>query len=341
MKFLIIGSNNENEDHLNVKKELNIIKDLVHESNQNITIKIEYNATVNDIIKKLNDFKPNLLHFAGHSKKSAIALKDGILDNKALSTILSNINGNYPDYVIFNSCNSENLLYSIIPYIECGIGMDNPISDQLAQQFTETFYTSFLSQGENHNFEQAFNMTKTLINSRQAYDSHEVNPKFLRNEIPAGNYVIQNTNIPRVFDIAWEKLLYTFGCHMRGNQEFEIKHIRLGKYSIRLKMKEKAFLSYGNFSTHNLSSKFGIRQTLPSNLSDKEKFIFKKTSRQGVYTIKSCYTNEYLMLPEKETFDNKYENSPNPPVAYYHGVNLCLSNNYSGEPNKEWYLLRR
>jgi hypothetical protein len=98
-----------------------------------------------DVIQKLNESKPLVVHFSGHGCSNGdIVLMDqhGKLKRvrrRALASLFAAIKDNIR-LVVFNACDSLSAAKEVVRTIDCAIGMKAPISDEAAAVFSASLY---------------------------------------------------------------------------------------------------------------------------------------------------------------------------------------------------------
>lgn len=123
-----------------------------------------------DLQQELLDNTPRFLHFSGHGEESGIYLNDTNGDYQLVRTAaLANFFSLYSDKiecVFLNSCYSENQAMAIVESIPFVIGMNKAVPDNLAIQFSISFYQA-IAAGKDVEF--SFDFAK---NSVELFDLH-------------------------------------------------------------------------------------------------------------------------------------------------------------------------
>lgn len=103
-------------------------------------------ATLDLLIQRLNRVQPQVVHFSGHGHSSGIVLSTA--DNRAqlvptdAITRLFSLFTNTTECLLLNACYSATQAAELSKHIKYVIGMDAPIDDDAAIEFTSTFYTA-------------------------------------------------------------------------------------------------------------------------------------------------------------------------------------------------------
>lgn len=103
-----------------------------------------------DLLQKLNEHKPHIVHFSGHGSPSGeiILVDENLVNGKrvpkpvspaAIKALFQALKGNI-QVVLLNACYSRIQAEAIREVIDCVIGMNSAISDQAAMTFAASFY---------------------------------------------------------------------------------------------------------------------------------------------------------------------------------------------------------
>lgn len=103
-------------------------------------------ATLDLLIQRLNRVQPQVVHFSGHGHSSGIVLSTAdnraqLVPTDAISRLFS-LFANTTECVLLNACYSTAQAAELSKHIKYVIGMDAPIDDDVAIEFTSTFYTA-------------------------------------------------------------------------------------------------------------------------------------------------------------------------------------------------------
>ena len=189
--------------NLRTDTEYNRLKKIVKSSDYRDYIKLdgEVSTTIDDLISKLNKFKPHILHFSGHGEKNGeIFFSDdsGKISNPINGELFKKIldTTNKPKLIFLNACYSLEIANNIKNSIDFIIGMNNEINDDIASKFAERFYISFL---ENKTISTSFNQAQLL---KDGYDipkllGDDKNDFKLSNIIPISDIVDKKEKVEK------------------------------------------------------------------------------------------------------------------------------------------------
>lgn len=166
VKILFISSNPRDQEHLNLKKEFKEIQDIIEKSPQRDLLELFYEAEVQprELIELFLKYKPDILHFTGHSKSAKIFLinKQGDstpVGKKALTDLFKELKGNMR-IVFLNACYTAPQAKAIAQVVGCAIGITRDINDTTAIEFAASFY-KMLASGSS--VKSAFDASKTNL----------------------------------------------------------------------------------------------------------------------------------------------------------------------------------
>lgn len=112
-----------------------------------------------DLRRALLEHRPQILHFSGHGTQTqGLVLENDagqaqLVSIEALTRLFAALDSNPIDCVLLNACYSEMQAKAIHPFVDCVIGMNQPIGDQAAIQFAEGFYDAL---GAGSTYAEAF-----------------------------------------------------------------------------------------------------------------------------------------------------------------------------------------
>jgi CHAT domain len=154
---------------LRVDLEVRRVQDAIRRSifKDNVDVQYRPAADLQSIMDGLNDHRPQVVHFSGHSDNSEIAFDDQMLDGpdfvgveyQLLSKALGATDFK-PRVLVLNSCSSIAAADEINKTIDVLIGMSAPISDVAASTFAPQFYAA-LASGQS--ILSAFNQAKVCV----------------------------------------------------------------------------------------------------------------------------------------------------------------------------------
>lgn len=132
---------------LRLDKEIREIEEAILRATNRDFFEIRIRTAVRpqDIRRAIAEEQPEIVHFCGHGlKDGSLVLEDEGGNNKPVSAealaSLFKLHVNYIKCVLLNACYSEKPAEAISQYIDYTIGMNNPIEDITAIEFTKGFY---------------------------------------------------------------------------------------------------------------------------------------------------------------------------------------------------------
>jgi hypothetical protein len=145
---LLITASPEDQAPLRLGKEMREIQKRVQASEYRDAVRFEYcmATQVTDLMQRLNETKPDVVHFSGHGGQAGLAFEDAdgetrLLDNEELAQLLS-LSSKRIRLAVFNSCDSAEQASRACWHLDAAIGMDEPVDDDAAQLFAGQFYSS-------------------------------------------------------------------------------------------------------------------------------------------------------------------------------------------------------
>ena len=152
--ILFLGANPTNSDRLNLEKEVSEISDELDRAQKRdkFDLKIKMAAQTRDIQSALLEFKPQIVHFAGHGVDQAgLVFEDAsgqarLVNGAALAAVFKLVES-FVECVVLNACYSEQQAAAIAQYIPYVIGTSQKVGDGVARAFSFGFYNA-LGSGE-------------------------------------------------------------------------------------------------------------------------------------------------------------------------------------------------
>jgi len=145
---LLITASPEDQQPLRIDKEMREIQKRVQASEYRDVVRFEYcmATQVTDLMQRLNESKPDVVHFSGHGAQEGLVFEDAdgdtrLLDNEELAQLLS-LSSKRIRLAVFNSCDSAEQAARACWHLDAAIGMDDPVDDHAAQLFAGQFYSS-------------------------------------------------------------------------------------------------------------------------------------------------------------------------------------------------------
>jgi len=154
-RLLIVEANPDEEDILNLQREVRRVKDALKPavSEEYIIVEEIEAATIADLARRLsraNEPQPHIVHFMGHGRVGELLFETAIGSGATLRAgPLANLLGNVEQLrlVIFNACESALTLAAVVAQarVPAVIAMQYAVSDQAAILFSTHFYSNLIS----------------------------------------------------------------------------------------------------------------------------------------------------------------------------------------------------
>lgn len=147
-RILFLGAEPSDKARLKVDEEVRKIEDALYNSQVSDQFElVKFNATrPDDLMKKILEFKPEFVHFAGHGNKDGIFMLDDRGQSKLIPTEdLGQVFRFFREVVgcvILNSCYSRPQAMRIHDYIPHVVGSTFRVENKSAMTFASLFYTA-------------------------------------------------------------------------------------------------------------------------------------------------------------------------------------------------------
>jgi hypothetical protein len=132
---------------LRLDKEIREIEEAIRRATKRDLFETSIRTAVRpqDIRRAIAEEQPQIVHFCGHGlEDGSLLLEDEGGNNKPVSpealASLFKLHADYVKCVLLNACYSEKPAVAISQYIDYVIGMNNPIQDRAAIEFSRGFY---------------------------------------------------------------------------------------------------------------------------------------------------------------------------------------------------------
>jgi len=165
--ILILAANPRGTNPLQLEKEVALIKSRLNESlgGKVYVVRVESTARAEDLSRYLLQYKPLIVHFAGHGSPSG----DIIFENEqnqaqpvssaALAGLFAAVKGQI-ECVVLNACFSFEKADELREQVRCVIGMGKDIDNESALKFAGGFYRGL---GFGQGYETAFELGRSEI----------------------------------------------------------------------------------------------------------------------------------------------------------------------------------
>lgn len=159
-KVLLMTSNPQNTQSLNLNKEINLIEEelLQAKKREGFELKLILDVNKGSLSHLLENHQPSIVHFSGHGTGDHLLFySDNDLADAVSGRNLGRVLSHHDSIscVLLNACYSESQAEEMAQYIPNIIGTDNAINDKKAQRFAKFFYRSIFSGSS---YERAFDM---------------------------------------------------------------------------------------------------------------------------------------------------------------------------------------
>jgi CRP-like cAMP-binding protein len=181
IKILFLAANPATTSPLQLDREVREIEEKLRGTKERDKLRLitKWAVRADDLQQYLLEYQPHIVHFSGHgSDKSELVLEDRNGMPRALSqatllglfkTLKDNIR-----VVVLNSCFSRAQAEAITSSIDCAIGMNKEIGDQVAITFASSFYRAL---GFGRSVATAFDLGKLALMGEQI--SEETTPTLI------------------------------------------------------------------------------------------------------------------------------------------------------------------
>jgi hypothetical protein len=171
LTVLYLTANPDPNSPLRVDAEVRKVQDAVRGSvfRDNITIEYRPSADLTSLVDGLNDHRPQIVHFSGHSSTSGLIVDSGkvgrptvgALSFELLAKALS-ATDHPPTVVVLNSCESSVAGRLVLRTSDIVVTMRVPITDIAATAFAQRFYAAIAS---GQSVRSAFEQGKVAVES--------------------------------------------------------------------------------------------------------------------------------------------------------------------------------
>ncbi len=173
--LMIAGTPEGGEKPLRLDREAREIDKKVQASRyrDQVSVTSAQAARIADLIDALNRHEPDVVHFSGHGAETVL-LFDGpsgtpiALHGDQLATLLQTAPRRIR-LMVFNACNSAAMAEAATQWADFAVGMERPIDDEAAKEWSGQFYGSLASgQPVQRAFDQALAHATVLTSAEAA-----------------------------------------------------------------------------------------------------------------------------------------------------------------------------
>ena len=165
-KILVLAANPQSTPGLRLDEEVRSIQRSIQMARERDLFQIvsEWAVRTEDLIQALMSHQPHIVHFIGHgSGAQGLVLDDGKgqakrVSTRALARLFQQVTS--VECVLLNACYSDTQAKAICQFVSCVVGMNQPIGDPAAINFSRGFYTAL---GHGKAYEAAYEMGRTAI----------------------------------------------------------------------------------------------------------------------------------------------------------------------------------
>ena len=146
LRILILAANPANMSRLHLEAEHRLLRNMMRDNVDagNCELLVEWAARATEIQTALANFKPHIVHFAGHGDKDGICLEndEGLARSvsKAELGLLFNLSLKQLRLVVLNACYSAPQIERLGESVNYIVGTNAPVADETAVRFTANFY---------------------------------------------------------------------------------------------------------------------------------------------------------------------------------------------------------
>lgn len=150
-KILFLAANPVDTDPLRLDEEIREVDEALRRAKlrEKFVLEQKLAVRIRDLRRALLDINPDIVHFSGHGHTGGLLLesregKAQVVENEALGGLFE-LFDDQVKCVVLNACYSVSQADAICQYIDYVIGMDQPLGDQAAIEFTIGFYDALCS----------------------------------------------------------------------------------------------------------------------------------------------------------------------------------------------------
>jgi len=171
IRILFLESNSPSMEPLDLAGELRELEQLLPTTKfrDQIELRVAHAVRPSDLISRLRNDRPTVLHFSGHGAADGIVFRregdtEIPVDGKTLARVLK---GRGIKLLVLNACYSASLGPALEGVVPAVVGTSNEVGDQAAILFSRAFYRSL---GDGSSIEEAFRDGKDAVVLEQRED---------------------------------------------------------------------------------------------------------------------------------------------------------------------------
>lgn len=180
IKILYLAANPLDTSHIRIAAEVRELTSRIRQGldRDDFEIVCYFAVRPQDLLRGLQEVKPHILHFSGHGnldKQIVLETEDGKSQPIApqdLADLVKQFKTNLK-LAVMSCCYGREQANALNEVLDCTIGMDNPISDGGAVNFSANFYQVLASGGS---IRQAFEAARlvTTMQGRKAFGTSDL-----------------------------------------------------------------------------------------------------------------------------------------------------------------------
>ena len=167
IKVLFLAANPLGTSKLALDEEMRLIEEKIYASEHRNQLDLVpvLAARPDDLLQSLNRYRPQIVHFSGHSTATGelqLVGNDGFprpVSSLALTRVFKTLKDNIR-LVVLNACYSKIQAEAIRQEIECVVGMNAALGDDAARTFAASFYRAI---GFGRSIQEAFEQGQTAL----------------------------------------------------------------------------------------------------------------------------------------------------------------------------------
>lgn len=168
-KLLWLGANPRDSIRLNIKKEIEEIRQSSQKAPREFTVVERWAVSADELQALLMKHRPSIIHLSGHGNQDGeIELHSQFNVSRPVPeeaiTALFKLLGHDVQCVFLNACYSQGQGESIANHVGCVVGMSDAVADRTAIEFSSAFYDA-LSHGES--FRNSFDIALNRLNLKE------------------------------------------------------------------------------------------------------------------------------------------------------------------------------
>lgn len=222
IKILILTANPKGTDPLSLGVEVRKIEEALQRARNRDRFEVITRSAVRtiDLRRALLDHRPQIVHFSGHGAEThGLVLENDagkmqLVSTEALAKLFGVFEFGEIECVLLNACYSEVQAEAIHQFVDCVIGMNQPIGDKSAIQFAEGFYDAL---GAGSSYEEAYKIGCSAIHLD---GSSEYSTPMIKSRKRVNSSISDSASLPPSSTAAKESLLSNSKSQSFGNISF-------------------------------------------------------------------------------------------------------------------------